>query len=324
MPTEPGEVEELRAAFVRAVNKGLNDPNFGYARLADLLGESDYPLDVIVEHFPFDVFESMHPDALRAVQSQLEDTARRVNTRLGWPFDDLDPNVIFFTRRHAAELITSLTDSQRQSLNALLTRRNLSRSSVDQIAAELRQIVGLHPRWANAVTNFHQRLLDDGVHPAFARKQSEKYQQRLIRARAWTIARTEVMKAQNMGQKIGWQQAIDMGNLPGTALMKWVAAIGHPIPPCPICLALHDSTVPFPDGRFETTTRLASGQYRFHAAETPPIHPNCRCRLVLVQPSRPSRLRIGPPEPFHLPQPPPRRKYTVSRRKSPARLSKVL
>jgi hypothetical protein len=322
VPAEPDEIAQLVTAFITATRRALADPEFSVAQLTDLLTGADYPLDIIVEHFPFDVFESLYPAALAAGQSQLSDTARR--TIAPWPFDDLDPNVIFWTKSNAANLVSSLTDSQRHSLNSLLLRHTLDRSSVDQIAAELRQIIGLHPRYANAVTNFHQRLLDDGTHPAFASKQADLYRDRLIQARAWTIARTEVMKAQNMGQRIGWQQAMDTGNLPRGSLMKWVAAVGHPNPPCPICRQLHGSTVAVLDGRFQTSTRLASGIQRIHVADTPPQHPNCRCRLVLVQPATPRRLRIGPPAPFTIPQPPARPQYTVSKRRTTRSLTRSI
>jgi hypothetical protein len=316
LPSDPDQTKALKIAFNGVVASALRNPKFSFTRLADLLGEEKYPLDVIIDLFPFDVFEAMYPAAQHAIQAQLEDSGRHTGASLGWPFDDLDPNVLFWSRNNAARLITALTESQRQSFNRLLLRSTLDRNSVDQIAAQLRQIVGLHPQWAQAVTNYYWRMVSDGMEPAIARRRASIYQEKLLDSRAWMIARTELMKAQNMGQLLGWQQGIALGNLAPDAQMKWVTALGHPNPPCAVCAKLEGKTVQVVGGEFWATTHLIRDNApRFHACYTPPVHPNCRCRLVLVR--APRKRKYGDPAPFvDIPQPPSRRQYTVSRRTS--------
>lgn len=81
-------------------------------------------------------------------------------------------------------------------------------------------------------------------------------------ARAELIARTEVMKAANEGQRQAWNQAVDEGLLEGNERRVWIATEGSA---CPICEEL--------DGK---TAKLGE-EYPDPGGDGPPQHPNCRC-----------------------------------------------
>lgn len=154
--------------------------------------------------------------------------------------------------------------------------------TVPQAAMEIRNVVGLHDRWQRAVDNAFQRdyeaFVRQGIKPAratvMANAKAEKYRVKLIRSRALNIARTEVMAAQNYGTYLGWIEAGEKGLLNLSLTKKeWAAGPSgwKGIHVCDFCAPLDGMKVPvtasFPNGLL-----------------TPPAHPSCRCRMILVPP----------------------------------------
>ena len=117
-------------------------------------------------------------------------------------FDMLNPSVIEWARKHAAELIADITGT---------TRRRI------RIAVEELQETG---DWDFA----HDRIM--------AAVGDE--------ARADLIARHETMLAANEGQRLGWDQAKDAGLLSGTERREWIITGDERT--CPICMTLDGKT----------------------------------------------------------------------------------
>jgi hypothetical protein len=154
---------------------------------------------------------------------------------------------------------------------------------VDATARELRQIVGLHSRWARAVLNFDEKnftaMVKAGVSSEDARTRTDnltkKYRDKLIRRRAEMIARTEVQQAQNYGRQASWEASDRAGLVDAASMKEWRTAprgssYGEP---CDECAAMRGTRVPW-NGSF------ANGDVM------PPAHPHCRCTAVLVPPTR--------------------------------------
>jgi F like protein len=99
-------------------------------------------------------------------------------------------------------------------------------------------------------------------------RKAKVYAEKLLRQRAKTIARTEILRASNAGQRAAWRSARDKGILPRTTLREWIATGGA----CAICSPLDGKTAgldePFDGG-----------------IDSPPAHPSCRCTTGLINTS---------------------------------------
>jgi len=195
-------------------------------------------------------------------------------------FDYLDPRAVAWANERSAELITAIVDEQRSMLRDIISEGVSEQLTVDEIGRNVRDVIGLPESWANAVPNARAaefaKLISSGksIRDANARADqvADRYRERLIRARAKTIARTEIMTAQNQGRFLSWTQGVEQGFIPKDARKEWIAAPGFGPKPflCEICKGLSGIQVEW-DKNFPGTDVLM-----------PPLHPNCRCTSVIV------------------------------------------
>ena len=195
-------------------------------------------------------------------------------------FDYLDPRAVQWANQRGGELITSLVDEQREMLRDIISEGVSEQLTVDQIGRNVREVIGLPESWSGAVPRARAaefaKLISSGRSISEANNRAdqvaERYRERLIRARAKTIARTEIMTAQNQGRWLSWAQGTEQGFIPKSARKEWIAAPGIGPKPflCEICKDLNGIQVGW-DKEFPGT-----------AVIMPPIHPNCRCTAVIV------------------------------------------
>lgn len=198
-------------------------------------------------------------------------------------FKFIDQRATNYARTRAGQLVTAIDSSNRLAIREVITQAFTTPRTVDATARSLRNIVGLHPRWARAVerfsdTNF-RRLVRDGMSTEQAQQtadtMTEKYRRKLIRRRAEMIARTEIQQAQNFGREASWEASNRAGLVDARSMKEWTTApMGSRYgPPCPECTDLRGTRVPW-NGTF------ANGR------SMPPAHPNCRCTAVMIPPTR--------------------------------------
>lgn len=195
-------------------------------------------------------------------------------------FDYLDPRAVQWANQRAGELITSIVDEQREMLRDIISEGVSEQLTVDEIGRNVRDVIGLPESWAGAVPKARAaefaKLISSGRSIAEANNRAdqvaERYKERLIRARAKTIARTEIMTAQNQGRWLSWAQGTEQGFIPKNARKEWIAAPGIGPKPhlCEICKDLNGIQTEW-DKEFPGTN-----------VNMPPIHPNCRCTAVIV------------------------------------------
>jgi len=134
-------------------------------------------------------------------------------------------------------------------------------------ARRIRSMIGPNARQMQAIERYHSRLLEQGVSPKRARELTEKLTQRYIKQRAETIARTEMIAAENYGALEAWDRAVKAGLAGKESEKEWVTAFDERT--CPACSQLDGVRVkynePFPVG-----------------VMMPPLHPNCRCRASFI------------------------------------------
>lgn len=119
-------------------------------------------------------------------------------------FDAQNLSVIAWAKRHAAELVTQITDTIRKRIRLAVT--------------ELQE----DGDWDFAYDRILHAVGDEN--------------------RADLIARHETMLAADEGQRQGWDQAVDAGLLPEGTRRVWIVTPDERL--CPICAALEDKTAP--------------------------------------------------------------------------------
>jgi SPP1 gp7 family putative phage head morphogenesis protein len=194
-------------------------------------------------------------------------------------FNKTNPNSLAFASKRAGQLIVSIDELTRIAIRKIIIDSFNEQIDYRATARRIKNIIGLHPKWAEAVTKFEkrelERLIKGGMKEAKAREASatsaSKYADRLRSARATMIARTEIQIAQNEGRYEGWKQADEAGFIDPSSMKMWVTAQDERT--CEICAPLDGELAPW-NGVFSI------------GLEAPIVHPHCRCTMVIVPPDR--------------------------------------
>lgn len=309
-----GMVEELRgridpATLEQAVRTGnvsqvIQAAGFSQGRASNLGGLADMedPVERIREKFD------------RAFQGVGSAAAEELGEQLGVEiaFDSSRPNAARWARRNAADLVTDFGLRSRQGIRLAVEesfRQGITPQTISRMIRD--DFVGLSARGSQAVTNFRgqleelRRLQDqglgdtaqanelkrkaidrrhsgvtkqrlrkafrEGVDPDFIDDVVDTYSTSMLNFRTRNISRTEIARASSAGQNELWNQAIDDGFLPETTIRQWTVTPDDRL--CPICAPMAGS-----QARMGEDFVSPGGG----AAEFPPIHPSCRCAVVIA------------------------------------------
>lgn len=158
------------------------------------------------------------------------------------------------------------------------------RMGVRGAAKAIRKMVGLRPDQVNAVNKIAGRLSAQGLSGEKLASRIARESAKRLRYRADMIAKTEMARAVSSGRYDSYREARDRGLFGGQeAYVEWVAGITDRT--CDICADLHGTTQPL-DTPFQPTDPDLSPSALSVQGLFPPIHPLCRCDIV---------LHIGPP-----------------------------
>lgn len=213
--------------------------------------------------------------------TQVPNWARPVPQKVDFTmsFNKTNPNSLAFAANRAGQLIQSIDELTRIAVRKIITDAFNEQIDVRATAKRIQNVVGLHPKWADAVVKFEKaemaRLMKLGQKETTARRNAQArasdYADQLKSKRATMIARTEIQIAQNEGRYEGWKQADKAGFVDPTAMKMWVTALDERT--CEICAPLDGEIVPW-NGLFSV------------GLEKPIVHPNCRCTMVIIPPAR--------------------------------------
>jgi hypothetical protein len=174
-----------------------------------------------------------------------------------------------WVRRKAAKRVVEIGRDQQRALRRVLESKFDETKRPAVIAKEIKRIVGLTSREADALKNRRAELVASGAKPPKVEAETKRYSEQLLTNRAQRIARTEGVDAATAGKIGAWQDARADGLIPKGAMKEWVASSDA----CDeICEKMDGERVPI-DGLF----RLPDGR----RVEGPTAHPHCECGLVL-------------------------------------------
>lgn len=129
-----------------------------------------------------------------------------------------------------------------------------------------------------------RRAMETGkpLKPEQIDKMVAAYQRKYLAYRSRTIARTEAIRATNMGVQDAWQQALDKGVVKEALVRKkWVVARDERT--CTVCGPVPKMNPP------KGIPHAASFKTPNGPVAIPPLHPNCRCTVIYRQ-YEPSQL----------------------------------
>lgn len=263
-PREPRLVRIL--ARVRSDMRGvLTYQEIGQALLSgDLTGTA---LEAWRQDYSEFVQDTLRPEWDRQIEAAGKATAGDIAAYADAPmqFSPTGARVIKWVEDRAAERVVSWTALQHEAAKSIIGQAMQEGTGADELGRRLRAVTGLTPKQAQAVETMRAAIIADGVEPAKAAVQAQRYADMLHRQRALRIARTELASAYNQGQDAAIKQAIDAGMFDGQVEKVWSTAEDERT--CFVCSSM--------DG-----TRLGMGSDFAAGVEVPPIHPSCRCVIL--------------------------------------------
>lgn len=262
----------MAQALVRAVADLLDDVTLTKLAAALQTGSVQRVLDVI----PWKDLEPALAEEFTALRFSYELGGKRAAAAYGATFAVTTQDVIRWTLANGNALPRFMEAHKADAMREILRHAALRGYSPRRVASLLLKgdLVALTPRDVNAVFNFLRRQQEAKVPIGVADQRAIAYSRRLLRARALLIAENELNRAAIAGAVEAWHQLQEEGLISRQAYLEWVCRHEGEFP-CERCEHYEGATVP-----------LGS---RFGSGVMPPLHPRCRCILVLHDPAPPRR-----------------------------------
>lgn len=301
-----GAAADVREAFMRAIERIKNTvkqadleaaiASKSVERVLQVLGvDADIAAAIRQEMMP--PLEDAMIEAGRATPEQALPKGGRLNIK----FDLASPHTTRYLRNYEMNLIRQISNDTRAGIKQVVTSAFQFGAHPREQAREIRQMIGLTDIQAQWVQNYRDQLeggdraaMDRGLRDRRSDRRLNRalgaegegldddeidrlvnfYQNKMLNARAETIARTETINAAQAGQQIAWEQASENGLLSRTHVRQgWLVTPDDRL--CIVCALIPEMNpagVPL-GGYFQTP---AGPVLR------PTVHPNCRCSLYLL------------------------------------------
>lgn len=206
--------------------------------------------------------------------------------RLGLRLDLVNPYAVNYSSRHMPQIVESYKEHARQIIRDTISEAVSGKYTPQSAAQEIKESIGLTERYARAVANRRAGLIGAGVTGERLEAKVERYREKLLRSRAKTIARTEIIQAQVSGQRALWNEAANQG-LFNRMDAKRVWRTHEDERTCPLCMAMDGQVIGF--GSIYThvsgdpeAMSLGNVNVFGEILNGPPMHPNCRCSEDLL------------------------------------------
>lgn len=271
--TISGDRKKIEDALLNAIDVGGKDAIREIQRIAPKLAYPNF------KPVPVKVDNKTNLRELPYTKVPAWASTKRPKVDVGISFDKTNPNSVYFAQQRAAQLIAAVDEMTRNAVREIIIESFNDKIDYRSTAKRIKNIVGLHPKWAKAVSKYEKnqfkRLVDGGMKESAARSRAadmaSKYSDNLRSKRATMIARTEIQIAQNEGRFESWKQAAKNGFVDPDSMKMWITAEDERT--CPICAELDGETV----GWLEVFS---------NGLEKPIAHPHCRCTIKLIPPEK--------------------------------------
>ncbi len=181
-------------------------------------------------------------------------------------FDDTAESAVKAAEQMAAQKIVEITDETERNIRNLIAEAIRDGIPPYDAARTIVPMIGLTSAQGQAALKYRKELIDSGLTLEKVNEKTDKYADELLRSRADTIARTEILDSLQAGQDEAWQQAQDNGLLSDNATKEVILTDDA----CDECVAIAaEGPVPIGDDFSE---------------DGPPFHPNCRCTTAISTP----------------------------------------
>lgn len=280
-PAQRAEITESQKRIMRTVMSAMDKVRAQVVsdegKLLDLIAHS--PIDKVINAVTVEPWLEMQPIIEAELLGELTDAGRRVKlpkiqkATLSYSFDAARPEAAAWASTEAGKLVVEIVESQRKVIRTMISDDTAGAKPPASIARDLRDVVGLTLEQSGWVRNHRQsevarligenKTFDQAV--SLADKSTERYQKRIHRYRTETIARTETLRASNEGRNEAWRQGVEEGFINPGASKQWSAELDGRV--CEECAPLDGEIV-------KLNEEFSMGD--------PPVHPNCRCTVLLV------------------------------------------
>jgi len=212
---------------------------------------------------------------IRGSAAALEALPPNINKHLR--FDKSNPAIRRYLSHEAAGLVSYIESDTRQIIQNQIARHFTDTRTPRQIANSIRNSIGLLPKHAAAVDNYHADLLRGGMPPARADALAAQYADRLLDYRAKMIAKTETGMAIQKGQLSVWQEGLNQGYIDREKTRKQWILDGNP---CDICISVVDDQ---PEVAIDEPWIVYYPNGESREVWIPrESHPHCQCEMNLV------------------------------------------
>ncbi len=284
----------IRQAFLAAVAASKDSIPIG--ELADLFeaGDIQGALEAVEDPtLQGRLEQKLFDDIKDAILETVFDSAELAAIDLNLDFSLVNERAVRWATEEA-KLLQDVVDAEtNKAIRDIVVRGQREGLNVRLQAQQIRRVVGLTDKDARAVDRFYEGIRQSGTNEARAKELADRMSARLLKRRAENIARTETIRAANMGTQLSWQTAMDEGLLPQSSQKVWIATQDSRT--CPICAVLDGQVIavaePFDVQERATSFTRDGGNFRVAekvpltkptTVQTPPAHPSCRCTDGLV------------------------------------------
>ena len=200
-------------------------------------------------------------------------------------FDMINPYASSYAQRKLPQIVQSYVNDAKAIIRDIITEAVSGKYTAQTAAKEIRKRIGLTDRYNRAVEKYREELAGEGITGEKLDGKVERYTAKLLRSRAKTIARTEIIQAQVAGQRALWNEAANNGLFNRqTAKRRWNTHEDERT--CVLCKAMDGQEVPF-NGVYthiadDPKDSLGSVNVFGEILNGPTMHPNCRCSEDLI------------------------------------------
>lgn len=233
--------------------------------------------------------EALADDLTRTFLATMVDVATKASVLDVERFTLTNPYAIRAAQQQAGRLVVQISSSTRAVINRTIVQAMNGELTPQSAASVISRTIGLDARRAAAVTRYANNL-DPMLSDERFQAAIDRYANRMLMDRAETIARTEIMEAANSGLEEQWREAMRTGLIDkATATKLWVVTDDDRL--CDECLSMDGQEVPvvnmFLYSGLDANTDVSdieddSAAPGSEIEVNPPLHPRCRCTMVLV------------------------------------------